>query len=60
MFFRRILPKIAAQWLIKFDRAARKLGSNVFQYYRNSNTRLSTAASGQVHHPVRRRWDDSV
>ncbi|KAM0837385.1 hypothetical protein ACQ4PT_061704 [Festuca glaucescens] len=43
--FGRILPKIAAHWIINLYRAARKLRSDAFQYNRNSNTRLSTAGA---------------
>ncbi|XP_044976427.1 glycerol-3-phosphate acyltransferase 1 [Hordeum vulgare subsp. vulgare] len=46
MVFPAILPKIAVHWLINLYRAARKLRSNAFQYYRNSttNTKPSTQA----------------
>jgi glycerol-3-phosphate acyltransferase len=45
MVFDTILPKIAADWIINFYRAARKLRSNAFQHYRNSTTRASTTAA---------------
>ena len=37
MFFRRMLPKIAAHWIINLYRAARKLHSNAFQHYRRAS-----------------------
>ncbi|KAM0855514.1 hypothetical protein ACQ4PT_049725 [Festuca glaucescens] len=43
MFFRRILPEIAAHWIINLYRAAGKLRTDAFQYHRNSSARLSTA-----------------
>uniref|UniRef100_A0ACD5VJE7 Uncharacterized protein n=1 Tax=Avena sativa TaxID=4498 RepID=A0ACD5VJE7_AVESA len=50
MFFRRMLPKIAAHWIINLYRAARKLRRNdaCFPYSRNSNTRLSTATAAAI------------
>ncbi|XP_047053352.1 glycerol-3-phosphate acyltransferase 1-like [Lolium rigidum] len=47
MVFHAILPKIAVHWIINFYRAAKKLRSNAFQYYRNSTARATTAAASR-------------
>jgi hypothetical protein len=47
MVFHAILPKIAVHWIINFYRAAKKLRSNAFQYYRNSTARATAAAASR-------------
>ena len=47
MVFDTIIPKIATHWLINLYRAARKIRSNVFQYYPNSTTKPFAAAASR-------------
>ncbi|GJM93814.1 hypothetical protein PR202_ga10403 [Eleusine coracana subsp. coracana] len=49
MVFPTILPKVAAQWLFTFYRAARKLRRHAFQLYnRNTATKSSSSVSQQA------------
>ncbi|XP_062216011.1 glycerol-3-phosphate acyltransferase 1 [Phragmites australis] len=47
MVFPSILPKVAAQWLFTFYRAARKLRSHAFQLYYHNTTAKPSSVSQQ-------------
>lgn len=51
MVFRAILPKVAAQWLFTFYRAARKLRRHAFQLYYRSTAAKPPSVSQQQQQP---------